>query len=60
MVTEQEIAERFVDSLLGQGYQDAWQLLHPTLQAEILPQQLQQQVEQFQRLMGAFVRRLNT
>lgn len=58
---QQARAEQFVDLLfVEQDYEAAWELVHPTLQAELPPEKIQQKLETFQQDTGAFVERLNT
>ena len=58
---QQARAEQFVDLLfVEQNYEAAWELVHPTLQAELSPERIQQKLATFQEDTGPFVARLNT
>lgn len=56
----QERAEEFVDLVFSTQYDEALEYLHPILQEAAEENSLEERVERFQRVTGAFQERLDT
>jgi hypothetical protein len=58
-VSYETIAEQFIDLIFSAQYDEALEYLHPVLQEATLENSLEQRVERFQRVTGAFQARLD-